>query len=81
MPLREANHIRHIMLLFGSMNSPPLSSTHPQTMLWTKLSPVSFRRTATSNILRRRHRLSSCFYIAVRTGRAMAHRRSLQRSL
>jgi hypothetical protein len=72
MPLREVNHIHHI---FGSMNSPlfmsistPLSSTHPQTMLGTKRSPVSSRRTATSNILRTRHSLSSCFYIACAYG-------------
>jgi hypothetical protein len=43
------------VLLFGWMNPPllrsistPLSSTHPQTMLWTKRSTMSFRKTATS---------------------------------
>jgi hypothetical protein len=79
MPLREVNHIRHInasvrLNVFTTVRSisTPLSSTHPQTMLWTKRSPVSSRRTATSNILRRRYRLISYFFIACAYGASNA---------
>jgi hypothetical protein len=74
MPLLEVNHIRHInaSVRLDEFTTAQVDQyaafTQPQTMLWTKRSPVSSRRTATSDILRKRHRLSSCFYIACAYG-------------
>jgi hypothetical protein len=69
MPLLEINHTRHISASVRldestaahRSTSTPLSSTHPQTMLWTKHSTVSSRRAETFRTFLRRLRPSRLF--------------------
>jgi hypothetical protein len=50
-PWKESAALNDHINLYGFWNettfNTPLSSTHPRTMLWTKRSTMSFRRTGT----------------------------------